>query len=234
MLSIIIPVLNEEKYLPNLLKDLQRERFLIKEIIVADAGSTDKTVEIAKLFHCKVVPGGLPAVGRNEGAKIAQGDLLLFLDADIRLSERFLFNALSEFQEKDLDVASFPVFPQESSFFLNRFTFNLFYNYPQRYLKSVFPLGAMGILVKREIFKKVNGFDPEIRLSEDHCFVQSAAKVGKFSPVKSAEIYMPPRRFKQDGYFITILKYLLCGLHMVILGPVKTDIFKYKFNHYNK
>lgn len=231
-LSIIIPALNEEKYLPLLLKCLQRERFLIKEIIVADAGSIDKTISIAKSFNCRVVEGGLPSVGRNNGAKNAEGDLFLFLDADITLSERFLFNALSEFQEKNLDIASFPIYPQKNNIFFNRFTFNFFYNWPQRYLRKIFPLGAMGILVKKEIFEKIKGFDPDIRLSEDHCFVQSASKIGKFAPIKSAEIYMSQRRFKKDGYFLTILKYLLCGFHMVILGPVKTDIFKYKFNHY--
>ena len=74
-ISIIIPTYNEEDYLPALLKSIQRQNFKDLEVIVADAHSTDKTLEIAKKYNCKIVPGGLPAVGRNNGAKIAQGEL---------------------------------------------------------------------------------------------------------------------------------------------------------------
>lgn len=71
MLSIIVPALNEEKYLPILLSQIKKQNFNSdSEIIVADAGSKDKTVEIARNYGCKIIPGGLPARGRNEGAKI--------------------------------------------------------------------------------------------------------------------------------------------------------------------
>ena len=82
MLSIIIPALNEENYLPLLLESIKKQDFKDYEIIVADAGPKDKTVQIAKNYGCKIAPGGLPAKGRNQGAKIAQGDLLLFITAD--------------------------------------------------------------------------------------------------------------------------------------------------------
>lgn len=79
MLSIIIPTLNEEKYLPLLLEAIRKQDFDGDlETIIADAGSEDQTLEIAKTFGCRVAPGGLPAKGRNEGAKIAQGDTFLF------------------------------------------------------------------------------------------------------------------------------------------------------------
>ena len=68
--SIIIPTYNEEEYLPVLLDSIKEQDFDDYEIIVADANSTDKTVEIAKDYGCIVVEGGLPAVGRNNGAKI--------------------------------------------------------------------------------------------------------------------------------------------------------------------
>ncbi len=74
MISIIIPTLNEEKYLPKLLRSIKEQDFKEElEIIVADANSEDKTREIAKKFSCKIVEGGLPAKARNEGAKIAKG-----------------------------------------------------------------------------------------------------------------------------------------------------------------
>ena len=51
---------------------------------------------IVKLLH-----GGLPAVGRNNGAKIAEGELLLFLDSDVVLSADYLESAIEEFEEKN-------------------------------------------------------------------------------------------------------------------------------------
>ena len=78
MLSIIIPTLNEEKLLSLLLKEIKKQNFLDYEIIVADANSGDKTVEIAKSFGCKIVKGGLPPKGRNEGAK-SLGEMYFYL-----------------------------------------------------------------------------------------------------------------------------------------------------------
>lgn len=70
MLSIIIPTLNEEKYLLILLSEIRKQNFIDYEIIVADAVSEDRTIEIARSFNCNIIKGGLPAKGRNEGTKL--------------------------------------------------------------------------------------------------------------------------------------------------------------------
>ena len=111
MLSIITPTLNEEKYLQLLLVSIKKQDLSDYEIIIADAGSTDKTIEIAKKYNCIVIAGGLPARGRNEGAKIAKGDILFFLDADTVLPDYFFHKALKEFGERKLDLASFCLIP---------------------------------------------------------------------------------------------------------------------------
>ena len=85
MLSIIIPTLNEEKYLPRLLESIRRQNFSDYEIIVSDGGSSDKTEEIAKSFKATFfVDSSIrhPSAQRNNGARISKGDTLLFLDAD--------------------------------------------------------------------------------------------------------------------------------------------------------
>ena len=103
--SIIIPTYNEEEYLPILLKSIKKQDFNSYEIIVADANSTDKTREIAEEYGCRVVDGGLPAVGRNNGAKVAKGEYLLFLDSDLELTEDYLRNVIYEFRMERLGIA---------------------------------------------------------------------------------------------------------------------------------
>lgn len=76
--SIVIPTYNEEEYLPKLLESIKMQSYDDYEIIVADANSNDRTREIAEEYGCIVVEGGLPAVGRNNGAKVAKGEIILF------------------------------------------------------------------------------------------------------------------------------------------------------------
>ena len=233
MLSIIIPTLNEEKYLPLLLESIKKQKFGDYEMILADAGSQDKTLEIAKKYNCKIIPGGLPAKARNEGAKIAKGDILFFLDADTVLPDNFLNKALREFKERSLDLASFCLIPlpknKFSSFFLN-----IFYNQPIILLESALPHAATGILVRKDLFEKLGGFDEDVKLAEDHYLARRAKEVfkAKCGIIKTTEIFVSDRRFRTDGWITIGIKYLLCELHLIFLGPVKSDIFKYKFNHY--
>ena len=234
MLSIIIPTLNEEKYLPLLLNSIKQQKVREDyEIIVADAGSKDKTLKIAKGFGCKIALGGLPARGRNKGARVAKGDLLLFLDADLKLPNDFLEKSLEEFKERKLKVASYRLEPETKKRIVKT-GFNLLYNRPITFSEKLLAYGAMGILVKKEIFKKVGGgFDENVKFSEDHYFVRQASKIGKFGIIRSTKIYITLRRFEADGYLKTLFKYLVCNLYMFSGRAVRSDIFRYRFNHYS-
>lgn len=233
MLSIIIPVLNEEKYLPLLLDSIKKQEFDNYEIIVADAGSQDKTIEFARSYNSKVIKGGIPAKGRNEGGKVAVGDLLLFLDADTILPQNFLKSSLEEFKKRNLDVASFCLEPETKNWFL-KFLFDFFYNWPIKFLEKILPHGSQAILVKKSIHQKVRGFNEEIKLAEDHDYVRRINKISRFGIIKSSRVFSSLRRFNKDGWLKTYFKFILCELHMIFLGPVKSDIFRYKFNHYSQ
>ena len=232
-LSIIIPTLNEEKYLPILLESIKRQDFIQSEIIVADANSKDRTVEIAKKYGCKVVKGGLPSRGRNNGAKIAKGDLLLFLDADVVLPERFFEKILAEFKKRKLQIASFCLSPLKKDR-LSAFLFTFFYNLPIILLERVLPHAAMGILIEKKLFQRLNGFDESIKLAEDHDLARRGRKLGKYGILRSSKIFVSTRRFKKDGWLETYFKYLLCEGYMIFVGPIRSDIFKYNFDHYCK
>jgi glycosyltransferase involved in cell wall biosynthesis len=230
MLSIIIPTLNEEDYLLVLLESIKKQDFTDYEIIISDAGSKDKTIETAKKYGCKIVGGGLPAIGRNNGAKVAQGDVLFFLDADTLLPDNFLTNALKEFKLKKTDIASFG-FDSHSK---NKF-FHLMLNFYNKMIvlcEKKLPYAAIGILITRNLFDKINGYDESLKLSEDHDLARRAVQYGKFGVIKSVRIFVSDRRFKEDGYIIITIKYFLSESHNFFIGPIKSDIFNYKFNHY--
>ncbi len=197
MLTIIVPTLNEENYLPLLLKSIKRQSFKDYEIIIADAHSIDKTAKIAQDIGCQVVNGGLPPKGRNEGAKVAKGEMLLFIDADSRiLSDDFLEKTLQEFKKRNLDIASFPIYPDENKFDKLIYTF---YNLWVKLSQSFLPHATNVILVKKEIHQKINGFDKEIKLAEDHEYARRAGKLGKFGFIDIEPIFTSSRRFEKEG-----------------------------------
>lgn len=230
MLSIVIPTLNEENYLPLLLDSIKKQNFSDFEIIVADAGSTDKTLKIAQDFGCKITEGGMPGKSKNCGARVARGDKILFVDADVILPEGFLNESSEEFARRTLGVASFYLQAKNKT---HNLFFGIFYNFPSRITEKILPQAMNVILVKKDIHQKINGFDEEIKLGEELYYIRRGKKFGKFGVLKE-KIFISPRRFQNDGWVRTWLKYFLCQIYMLFLGPVKSDIFKYKFNHYKK
>src|SRR5271167_115647 len=95
-LTIIIPAKNEAANILTLLASVAKQDYLQSHkvpILVADAGSTDCTGLAASIagmefgLSVMVIPGGLPAVGRNRGAREAKSRYLLFLDADVVLED---------------------------------------------------------------------------------------------------------------------------------------------------
>lgn len=234
MLSIIIPTLNEEKYLPILLKSIKRQNYKDYEIIVADASSKDKTLDIAKKYNCRIIEGGLPAKGRNNGAKVAKGDILLFLDADIILPSNFFRKALSEFASKKINFGAFILLPYPKNK-VSYFFFNNFYNKQAAFFEKFSPHAAgAATLIRKSVFERLNGYDETVKLAEDHDLAKRAKKIAKFRFLKSTKVFVSDRRFRQDGWSNTIMKYVFCELYTALVGPVRSDILKYEFGHYDR
>ena len=108
-ISIIIPVYNSSLTLKECLEAIFNSNFKNFEVIVISDNSTDNSVGIAKQYQCKIIElseNKGPAFARNEGAKISEGDILLFVDSDViikkdalnYLSEKFLQNEIDAIQ----------------------------------------------------------------------------------------------------------------------------------------
>lgn len=231
--SIIIPTLNEEITLPKLLKSIEKQSIQPEEIIVADAFSKDKTRTIAEAFHCIVVDGGLPGKGRNNGAKIATQNILLFLDADVILPPRFLEKTLTEMVEKHLDIATCFVKPQSTK--SQDKLIAALWNYYFSITKNVYP-HACGfcIFIKRPIHQNIKGFDETILIAEDIEYIQRASRIGKFGYLKSQKIPVSMRRYHKDGRMKSLIKYIGIELHTMFLGKVRKDIFDYEFGKHHE
>jgi glycosyltransferase involved in cell wall biosynthesis len=200
MLSIIIPCKNEESYIGRLFESLAGQSLPTDtEILVADAMSTDKTLEIiekySKTLPIRVISGGLPSVGRNNGALEATGDILLFIDSDC------YFN--------DPNLISSSVDKIKSGYELVGALLNIEDNYSVRILYSItniiarlsklnkpFVVGAY-FMITKDAFNRFGGFDETLMHCEDY-FLSKQINGKKFSLVKKY-IYTDDRRFKKMG-----------------------------------
>jgi glycosyltransferase involved in cell wall biosynthesis len=232
MLSIVIPTFNEGECLPLLLESIRTQSFFDYEIIIADNYSQDITLDVAKEYGAIITTGGLPGAGRNAGAKIAKGDLILFLDADVILPKDFLKDIVNEFWYKKIDVATCQVEPLS-----NRKIDHIMHEIYNKFIilfANTYPYApGFCILVKKLVHNTIFGFDERIMLGEDSDYVQRASGISKFAVLRSHKVPVSVRRLDEDGRFTTAMKYILSGLYMFFIGNIESNrLFKYKFGHH--
>jgi Glycosyltransferases, probably involved in cell wall biogenesis len=231
-ISVIIPTLNEEKYLPKLLKSLKEQSFEDYEIIVSDAGSKDRTRAIAEEYGALVVQGGMPGAARNAGAKSASGEFLFFLDADVIVPKDFLENAYSEMRDKYIDLATCDFKPLSDKK-LDRFLHRLI-NAVIRIERKINP-EAFGfcILVARRLFERIIGFDESVVLAEDCDFVKRAYMFRPLEILKSTFISVSVRRYIKEGRMGFMIKGLRISIHRIFRGEIRSDVIQYEFGNFD-
>ena len=222
LLTIVIPAKNEEKNLPKLLSSIRDQSFEDYEVVVAEAGSTDKTRDIALSFGAKVVEGGMPGPGRNRGAAVARGKYVLFLDADVILaSPKFLADNLKAMQNKGACVATVKVKPLSRNP-VDKALHELYNAFALATEKIRPHAPGFCIFVKKHVHDEIGGFDESVVFAEDHDYVQRAEKAGyRFRILRSHPIAVSVRRLEKDGRLSIAMKYVMGELHMVVIGPYK-------------
>ena len=206
-ISIIIPTYNEEEYLPKLLESIKSQDFTDYEVIVADAQSNDNTREIAKEYGCVVVEGGLPGPGRNRGAEVAQGEMLLFLDSDLELTENYLKNVVEEFESDDLGIAITQMTPLSEKK-RDKYLHDLA-NWFMIAVENIKPHGAgcYGIISKKELHEEVGGFDENLNFGEDTDYIERVAEISEFKVLRNARIGVSTRRLEEEGLYTLLKQY---------------------------
>ena len=229
--SIIIPTYNEEDYLPILLDSIKEQDFNDYEVIVADANSTDKTREIAHEYGCIVVDGGLPAVGRNNGASVAKGELLLFLDSDLQLTEDYLAKVHYEFKMERLGIAITQMLPMSNK--VEDKLFHDFANYFMIGVENIKPHGAgcYGIIAKKELHDECDGFDESLTFGEDTDYIERLAEKEPFRVLRNAKIGVSTRRLEEEGLTTLIQQYGKSTVNDFLGKRTDASELNYNFDH---
>jgi glycosyltransferase involved in cell wall biosynthesis len=217
-LTIVIPAKNEVKMLPKLLASLCRQDYegmAETRVVVADADSTDGTVEVALTFrdrlNVEVIPGGLPSVGRNAGARLAETKFVLFLDADVELPEPTLLRrALWTMRQRNLHLVTTDIACRQGGFFDDMlYAGNNIMQHIGSYLKP-FATG-MFMLFDREVFWELGGFNEKALFAEDYLLSKGVA-TKRFLIVKG-KILTTNRRFQKLGHGRIVLLFFQTMLH---------------------
>ncbi|MEI6857791.1 TIGR04283 family arsenosugar biosynthesis glycosyltransferase [Psychrilyobacter sp.] len=217
MISIIIPVLNEENNIANLLRDLS-DLPGKKEILVVDGGSTDNTVELAEKYAEVIQDSRGRANQMNEGTRHAKGNILWFVHSDSIVAKNSL-EIIEKTVKKGSIAGGFSLYFHDSNKgFLRYIAFTS--NLRASFIKLFF--GDQGIFVKKDIFDAIGGY-PQILIMEDFQFSLNLKKKGRVTRVKE-KIGTSSRRFTEGGAFKTFfLMQKMKILYMVGVSPEKLN-----------
>lgn len=233
MISIVVPVLNEERLLERTLAAFGpelRERHGV-ELIVSDGGSTDRSVEIARRHADLVVEHREErrqtiAEGRNRGGERARGELLVFINGDtIPVDpERFLA-ALVEVSRgiavgSGVAAVACPVEIEPAE---RRTSDRLFHTFFNAYVRLLNRLG-LGAgrgecqVMPRELFVRVGGYNDTMAAGEDFDLYNRLAQHGRIAHHQGLLVYESPRRFRRYGYLRVLFQWTLNGIAVAVAG----------------
>jgi len=197
-ISVVIPARNEEGYIKRTLFSLLNQTFQDFEIIVVANGCTDKTEELVRKRENKrlklySLTKANVSLARNFGAKMAKGELLVFLDADTLLNNDALQKINNIFSDEEIGVATTKVLPDS-----DELKFKLAMMFKNVYNSTGIYKGCGGVLCCRtDNFDDVKGYD-ELKVREHRKLILKLLAIGKYKCVDTYAI-TSMRRLKDWG-----------------------------------
>ncbi len=200
MISVIIPVYNEAKYLEELLPYLQQKgKEYLLEIIVADAESNDKTREVCKKYQVARIECSEKnrAAQMNAGAKSAQGDILYFVHADTLPPQGFA-RQISQILGQGIQIARYCTKFKSRNWLLKAnafFTrFDIFMCYG----------GDNTLAICKKLFLEINGFNESLSIMEDYDITERAKDKGRYAVLKE-KVLVSARKYEKNSW-LTVQK----------------------------
>ena len=224
--SVIIPTLQEEKYVATTLSLLKKVKPIV-EIIVVDGGSCDKTADTARHFTDKVYQARESGIskGKNLGAKHAIGSILVFMDADVTFPSNFVELVLKAFEDTAVVGATCNIMPSHNR--LGPTTFFHFYNALIRTSAKLKPHSRGEFFaVRKRAFISVKGFNENLPCMEDHDLARRLSKLGKFVFIKDLTVYESLRRFQKLGFIRVMGTWLMDYVSVMLRGKPFSKVWQ--------
>ena len=199
-ISIIIPAFNEEKYIEKTIQSIKKSSSKDYEIIVALDSCTDKTEDIVKKLNVKYITlkSRKAAAARNAGAKLARGEILVFLDADTLIPKDLLKDLPNTM--KTCTIATCKAEPD-----IKKFLTSLLIKAKDAAIALGLIKTSNGIIITtKKIFLKIGGFTL-LPYHEDGLFIRAAARLGKFTFLNNHIVIQSMRRYIILGYITPLL-----------------------------
>jgi glycosyltransferase involved in cell wall biosynthesis len=213
MISVIIPAHNEEAYLDRTLQALGRQNYKWFEIIVVANGCTDQTAEVAR-GRCQrliVLSQKSLGVARNLGARMARGELLLFLDADTLLEPMALRRIAADFSRNDA-AGTLKGRPDG-----NRPAYRVLYGLKNLVHRLDLHPGSSGvILCWKQHFMQVGGFDERLEVRENSELMKRLRRFGQYRYIADVTATTSMRRYQRCGMRCVVWLWAKLWLHSLL------------------
>ena len=230
MISFVIPCYNEEAHIKDCIRAIRKHVWYIPyEIIVVDNNCTDNTAEIAELEGAFVIKESRKGVvfARQAGYETAKGFLIANIDADSKITDGWIWEALSRLSNHDVVAVTGPLEYENASIGLRIMT-KLYY------LLAKFSNDHIGVflqggnsMIKKKALDEVGGYDTSIAFyGEDTMTAKRIQHLGKivFNPLMIATT--SPRRLEEQGIISTTWLYLTNYFSVTFKNKSTTNDYK--------
>jgi glycosyltransferase involved in cell wall biosynthesis len=187
----------------------------LTKVFVADANSTDGTPELALCFRdrldIEVIPGGLPSVGRNAGARLATTKYILFIDADIEFEDRTLLRrAMQTMTRRNLQCLTTNIWCsngklRDHMLYLGNDVVQYFASWTKPFATGMF------MLFEKQKFDALGGFNEKALYAEDYLLSKQVSP-RRFGIVRGS-VSTTNRRFQKMGHFKIVRMFLKTAIN---------------------
>lgn len=207
--SLVTTIYNEERSIRDFLEGITKLSVMPDEVIIVDGGSIDQTVVKIRKFEGQTklpfvlnvtIKKGNRSVGRNEGVRLAKGDIIAFTDAGCILDKDWLKEISQPFSDSEVDVVA-GYYAAKSETIFQKCLVPYALVMPDKVDPNTFLPATRSMAIRKKVFEEMGGFAKEYSHNEDYVFarrLQDGHKKIVFA--QKAIVYWIPRKTFKEAY----------------------------------